>query len=290
MPWLDVRDGAEAGDASSAPYDLDPVRGQGAFCRAEKEEGCVTRGENEGLELLQITLVVADLDRIERDLAEAYGLEVAFRDPGVDLWGLDNIVLPMGRTFIEVLRPKRADTPGGRHLARQGGDGGYMVILKTGDLAPWRERLARLGVRIAFEAETQDEQHGQHWAGLHLHPRDTGGMMISIDRPDPPDSWAGAGPDWRAHVRQGVVDGLAGVVLESPDPAKLAARWGEVLGRAPWGGPGGALTIELDHGTLDFVTSEGRDFEGLSAVRLHASDRSRVGEHRRIGGVDFRLV
>ncbi len=242
------------------------------------------------LELLQITLVVGELDAVERDLAEAYGLEVAFRDPSVDLWGLENIVLPMGTTFIEVLRPKRPDTPGGRHLARQGGDGGYMVILQTRDLEPWRARIERLGVRIAFEAESRDEEHGQHWAGLHLHPRDTGGMMISLDRPDPPDSWAGAGPDWRAHVRQDVVDGLVGIVLASPDPGRLAARWGEVLERAPKREADGGLTLALDRGTIGFVASADGTFEGLRAVRLHASDRSRAGELRRIGGVEFELV
>jgi hypothetical protein len=242
------------------------------------------------LELLQITLVVGDLDAVERDLAEAYGLEVAFRDPSVDLWGLENIVLPLGSTFIEVLRPKRPDTPGGRHLARQGGDGGYMVILQTRALAPWRPRLERLGVRIAFEAETRDEAHGQHWAGLHLHPRDTGGMMISLDRPDPPDSWAGAGPHWRAHVRQEVVDGLVGIVLASPEPEGLAARWGEVLEREPSREADGSLTLALDRGTIGFVESGEGGFEGLRRVRLHAADRSRAGEVRRIGGVDFELV
>ena len=176
------------------------------------------------LDLLQITLVVRDLAATEAAFAEALGLEVAFRDPSVDLWGLENIVLPMGTTFIEILSPKRADTPGGRHLDRQGGDGGYMVILQTRDLTPWRERIKALGLRVAFEDTTKDEEHGQNWSGIHLHPRDTGGMMISLDQPDPPDSWVGAGPVWREHICQDVVDGLAGIELRSPDPGALARR------------------------------------------------------------------
>ena len=88
------------------------------------------------LDLLQITLIVRDLPAAEKAFHDALGLEVAFRDPGVDLWGLENVVLPMGTTFIEILAPTREDTPGGRHLDRQGGDGGYMVILQTRDLAP----------------------------------------------------------------------------------------------------------------------------------------------------------
>ena len=60
------------------------------------------------LELLQITLIVRDLRAMELAFHEALGLEVAFRDPSVDLWGLENVVLPMGSTFIEILaRPAR---------------------------------------------------------------------------------------------------------------------------------------------------------------------------------------
>jgi hypothetical protein len=237
------------------------------------------------LDLLQITLVVENLEETEVAFEKALGLRVAFRDPSVDLWGLENIVLPMGTTFIEILSPKRADTPGGRHLARQGGDGGYMVILQTRDLAPWRKQIDTAQVRIAFEAETRDEEHGQDWSGIHLHPGDTGGMMISLDRPDPPDSWAGAGPHWREHICQDVVDGLVGIELRSEDPDRLAGRWSEVLGRPidPQG------RIQLDQGWIAFrSTAEGK-VEGLSAIELHSVDRGRVGEVMKLGGVDIRL-
>jgi len=183
------------------------------------------------LDLLQITLVVRDMPATELAFHEALGLEVAFRDPSVDLWGLENVVLPMGTTFIEILAPTRENTPGGRHLDRQGGDGGYMVILQTPDVAPWRERIDALGLRVAFEMKTEEPADGDSWEGIHLHPNDTGGMMISFDNPQPTTSWAGAGPDWRDHIRQDVVDGLVAITLRSPDPGKLAARWGEVLDR-----------------------------------------------------------
>jgi hypothetical protein len=241
------------------------------------------------LDLLQITLVVRDLAATESEFAEALGLEVAFRDPSVDLWGLENIVLPMGTTFIEILSPTRADTPGGRHLERQGGDGGYMVILQTRDLAPWRVRIQELGLRVAFEAKTRDSEDGQNWEGIHLHPNDTGGMMISLDQPNPPDSWAGAGPHWRDHIRQDVVTGLAGIELRSPAPDRLASRWGEVLER-PVIELAGSRRLPLDQGEIGFVGCEGDAAEGLHAVELRATDRARVGESRMLGGVEFRFV
>ncbi len=238
------------------------------------------------LGLLQITLIVRDLGAVELAFGKALGLRVAFRDPSVDRWGLENVVLPMGTTFIEVLAPTRADTPGGRHLDRLGGDGGYMVILQTRDLTPWRERIGQLGLRIAFEAETRDSVDGQDWAGIHLHPSDTGGMMISLDQPDPPDSWAGAGPRWRDFICQDVVDGLVGIELRSPDPKRLSHRWSEVLGLVV----DDRGRIELDQGAIGFRETKADELEGLSAIELRATLPERVGERFDLAGVEFRLV
>jgi catechol 2,3-dioxygenase-like lactoylglutathione lyase family enzyme len=251
------------------------------------------------ISLLQITLIVHDLAKTIRGFEDRLGLEVAFRDPGVAEWGLENAVLPLGTTFIELLSPlpgKRTDeTPGGRHLARQGGDGGYMVILQVDYLSEWREPLAASKTRIAWEGETTGTLHGSDWAGFHLHPQDTGGMMISLDRPDPPDSWAGAGPRWRDFVRQEVVDGLSAIELESPDPVRLAARWSSVLGRPLVDGSDSSCgRLPLDRGEIRFSKSPSRTgraaFEGLASVSLHASDRGRAGERFVHGGVTFQLV
>jgi catechol 2,3-dioxygenase-like lactoylglutathione lyase family enzyme len=242
--------------------------------------------QRRALTLLQITLVVHDLESTLREFERVLGLRVAFRDPGVALWGLENAVLPMGATFIEVLSPIRPDTPGGRQLARMGGDGGYMVILQVDDLEPWRVAVSQCGVRVAWQGETTDPIHETAWAGLHLDPRDTGGMMISLDRPDPPDSWAGAGPHWRDFVVQDVVDELAGIQIMSPDPDGLARRWSEILARdlEP------RSILHLDRGELAFAPTRDGQVEGLKSISLHARDRNRVGEAHRLGGVDFELV
>ena len=240
----------------------------------------------DSLALLQITLIVADLAAAEADFARALGLKVAFRDPSVATWGLDNIVLPMGTTFFEILSPTKPDTPGGRHIARQG-DGGYMVILNTRDLAAHRARVADLGVRIVLDQETRGSADGQDWAGLHLHPADTGGLMISFDEPDPPDSWVGAGPRWREFVSRTVVTGLEAIELRSGDPGRLARRWAEVLGRPLEDGH----RIALDRGEILFRgLGAGEAGEGLAGVRLRATDPRRRGERLRLAGVEIALV
>jgi catechol 2,3-dioxygenase-like lactoylglutathione lyase family enzyme len=239
------------------------------------------------LELLQITLIVKDLAQAEADFDRLLGLRVAFRDPSVATWGLENIVLPMGTTFFEILSPTRPDTPGGRHIARQG-DGGYMVILQTrGELVNHRARVRELGVRIILDQETRGSTDGQDWAGIHLHPADTGGMMISFDEPDPPDSWVGAGPHWRDFISNRIVTGLVGIELRSPDPERLARRWSEVLGRSL--ARDGRLM--LDRGEIMFRGLEvGERSEGLSGIRLSASDPKRRGESIELAGVRIDLV
>jgi hypothetical protein len=105
----------------------------------------------------------------------------------------------------------------------------------------------------------------------------------------PSEAWRWAGREWRDHVRTTTVRGIAGAEIESPDPAALARRWGEVLARPPEQRPGGPVEIELDGGLLRFVPERGRG-EGLSALLLEAADRDRAGRSLELGGVRVDLV
>jgi hypothetical protein len=60
------------------------------------------------LKLRQVALVADELAPVLDDLAAVLGLEVAFRDPGVATFGLENAVLPIGTQFLEVVAPTRA--------------------------------------------------------------------------------------------------------------------------------------------------------------------------------------
>ena len=225
------------------------------------------------IRLRQVALVARDLDVVLGDLHEQLGLEVAYRDPGVATFGLQNAVLPVGSQFIEVVSPTRDGTAGGRQLERLGGDGGYMVIAHTDDQPPVKERAAELGVRSVMDFD----DHG--YLGWQLHPSDTGGSFLEIDfQPggeDPDGPWMPAGPDWHAAVRTDVVDGITAVELEVPDPERVSARWTLVLGKP-----------RFDNAEIRFV--EGT--RGLAAVDLHATDRARAGSTLTIGGVRFHLT
>jgi hypothetical protein len=238
------------------------------------------------MRLLQVTLVARSLEPVAVALCDRLGLEVAYRDPSVAMFGLENVVIPVGdTTFIEVVAPVKEGTTAGRYLDRRRGDGGYMLILQVDDLAPHRARLSGARVRIAWEGNVDPSDHdGVGWTGIHLHPADTGGTLLSLDQPQPPDSWFAAGPSWREHVRTKVVGEVVAAELQGDAPDALAKRWSEVLGRPVEGGE-----LALDRGRLRFVqASDGRP-EGFSAIDLAATDRSRAGETFEIGGLRFRL-
>jgi len=218
------------------------------------------------MRLRQIALVASDLEPVIGDLCAVLGVEECFRDPGVAEFGLHNALLAIGTSFLEVVSPTRAGTTAGRLLEKRGGDGGYMVIVQTDDLEAGRKRVDELGVRIVWQVKLPDA------AAIHLHPRDVGAAILSLDQMREPESWRWAGPDWRKHVKTDVTRALLGAELQGTDPGALAARWGQVFARKPDAVGGGAFEIALDSGTLRFVRERDGRGEGVSGIDVAVVD------------------
>src|SRR6185369_3078907 len=231
------------------------------------------------MRLRQVALVARDLDAVVADCTAVLGLEVGFRDPDIAMFGLRNAVMPVGDTFLEVVSPVRDDATAARFLARRGGDGGYMVIVQVDDLDVARRRLATLGVRVVFEVAFEDV------ATVHLHPRDVGGAILSLDVARPPESWRWAGPTWRDSVRTDVTAALTGVELEADDPDAMSARWAAVLD-APRREEGDAsYVIPFGGGVLRFTRPHDERGDGVTAVAVRMSDRERALRAARARGL-----
>lgn len=223
------------------------------------------------MRLRQVALVARDLDPVIADLCAVLGIQVAFHDPAVRIFGLRNAVLPVGDTFLEVVSPIEEGTTAGRFLARRGGDGGYMVLLQTDDLAADRRRVDALGVRVVFEIALDDV------ASIHLHPRDVGGAIVSFDAPRLRASWPFAGQDWERAVRTDVSRALVGVELQAAAPAALAARWAAVIGSAARGVEGEGQEIPLaDGGAIRFLPSRDGRGDGIVAIDVRMTDCDRA--------------
>lgn len=186
--------------------------------------------------LRQLVIASASLD-VADTLAEVLGLGEAFPDPGVAEFGLINRVYAIGDQFLEVVVPTALTAPAGRFLAR-GGDGGYMAIFQTDDLAAARARADALKIRRVWNIDLPDI------SASHLHPADVGAAIVSIDEARPAGSWRWGGPGWEARASKGR---LTGAVIYTADPAAMAARWSEALGVKAKGG-----VVELADATLEF--------------------------------------
>jgi hypothetical protein len=232
-----------------------------------------------------VVLVAKELEPVVDELCHTLDLAVCHRDAGVEGFGVHNALMAVGDCFVEVISPVREETAAGRHLQRRGGDGGYMVMLQVGDLKTHRHRMDELGVRIVWEGQ------GPGIQGMHLHPADLGGAILSLDVADPLESWGWAGLDWGASVGRTVVSDVAGVELQAEDPAALARRWSLVLRRpVEQGAERGEPVLNFDRGAVRFVPAADGRGEGLGGVDLVATDPTRAGQELLIGGLRIRLV
>jgi hypothetical protein len=230
------------------------------------------------MRLRQVALVARELEPTVDALCDVLGIEVAFNDPDVAVFGLRNAVMPIGDTFLEVVSPSKPGTTAGRLLERRRGDGGYMVIVQSQDKQADRARMGELGVRIAWEAQL--ERAGT----LHLHPRDVGGAILSLDWMDPEESWWWAGPRWRECVRTDVSGAIAGVEIQAEDPAGMARRWSEVLA-APLRAQDGDPVIAFDGGgSVRFGKDRDGRGDGVAGLVIAARDAAGVRERARARG------
>jgi len=232
------------------------------------------------IRLRQLVIAAEKLD-VAAALAEVLGLGEPFPDPGVAEFGLVNRVYAIGDQFLEVVVPTALTAPAGRFLAR-GGDGGYMAIFQTDDLAAARARVDALKIRRVWSIDLPDI------SASHLHPADVGAAIVSIDEARPAASWRWGGPGWETRASAGK---LTGAVITSDVPDRLAARWGAALGVDAKGS-----MLQLADAVLEF--RQGTQ-ERLAAFRVSVPDAGSAiarakalglevsGTQARIGGVDI---
>lgn len=224
------------------------------------------------MRLRQIALVARDLAAARAEITGVLGVDYAYDDPGVGKYGLCNAVFPVGTTFLEVVSPANSGTTAERLLEKRGGDGGYMVILQVDDLAAARGRIQDAGARVVDQIDRDGA------AFTHIHPKDIGGAILSIDRMIPKERWEWGGPKWAEHVRTDVSVAIVGAELQAEDPGRMAKRWSAVLGRAAEKTDGG-WTIDLDEGEIRFVAALDGRGDGLGGFDVAVRSPSDI--HRR---------
>jgi len=251
----------------------------------------------EELRLRQICLVAPELAPAANALSAILGLEVAHRDPHVSVFGVENVLIVAGTTFLEIIAPTQPDTAAGRFLERTRDDGGgYMAIFDCPDPQRRAEHAADLGVSTAYSIDRPD------YKCFQLHPRECRAAMLEFDRTEGGQELLGrygpaGGDGWQRFVDTRRARGVLGIEVVSTEPADLARHWGSILERPVRDG----YIIALDGAEIRFEAMGTGTHERLEAVVLDAADpqaimeearnqRLATGERRfRLAGMTFKL-
>ena len=229
--------------------------------------------------LRQVVLAARELEPVAAQLETTLGVHDGFNDPGVGAFGLTNVVYSAGESFVEVVVPVQDDTAAGRTIDKHG-EGGYMAIFQVTDIAAVRERVAEAGIRVVWHAELDDIQ------AMHLHPKDIGAAIVSIDEPVPYASWHWGGPEWIGDGTPAVAGGMREMTVRVPDPDDVAARWAGVLGEPL--SPDNTIVLDEGRQTVRFVAQGTAEREGISGFVVAVTGaESRTVE---IGGATFEVV
>ena len=236
------------------------------------------------MRLRQVAMMARKIAPVQAALEAVFGLKVAYRDPGVEFFGLANIVMAVGGEFLEVLEPIRDDASGARYLARRGGDAGYMVITQDADALEHRARLEAEGVRVIARSR------GDTYRYTHFHPGDCAGVLLSIDSVDgdaawrePLSDWPPAGRDWRDFPSD-ISLGIVATTIQHRDPGAAAARFAHLLG-VPVTEDRGAPAVALSPGVIRFVPPVDADGTGVVGLDIRVRDVAAVLAAARAAGL-----
>ena len=136
------------------------------------------------LEIDHIGIAVEDLEAAVERYRRVFGIEPTHRER-VEDQGVDEVLFPVGASFIQLLGALGPDTPVGAFLARRG-PGIHHVGYRVEDVAAALGRLRSDGVRLIDEAP----RRGSRGTSIaFVHPKGMEGVLVElVEGPDPSGS------------------------------------------------------------------------------------------------------
>lgn len=249
------------------------------------------------MRLRQLVLVTKKIDQLTEKICDLFELKITFSDPELIHFGLENRMIPVGDTFIEIVSPIQENTAAERFLRKRKGGGGYMVIVDVDNFEYEKQRIEAEKIQIIWHENRKMD--GIHAQALHLHPKQIGGAILSLDSMVPNTAWLWAGTDWQKDIAQSLVKNIVGVVLQSKNPEGLCAKWETALGKKRT--KGSNLSISLDKSEIKFINEDDLRGEGLNSfiistnrsreIYKRAENRGFIKDSRiELGGINFLLT
>lgn len=122
-----------------------------------------------------VAIAVNDLDAALAEYRRLYGAEPVYREV-VEAQGVDEAMIAIGGSFLQLLEPLGSDTPVGRFLAKRG-EGLHHVAFAVADIEKALEHLAAEGVRLVDEAPRPG---GRGARIAFVHPAAFAGTLVEL--------------------------------------------------------------------------------------------------------------
>lgn len=122
-----------------------------------------------------VAIAVHDLEAAIAGYLDRYGVEPIHRQVVVDQ-GVDEAMIPIGGSFVQLLGALLPDSPVGRFLERKG-EGLHHVAYAVLDI---EEALAHLAARGARLIDESPRIGGSGARIAFVHPSDLGGTLIEL--------------------------------------------------------------------------------------------------------------
>lgn len=127
-----------------------------------------------------VALAVADLEAAVKHYSEVWGLEVSHRER-VEDQGVEEAMLPLGESHLQLLGATGPDTTVGKFLASRG-EGLHHIAYEVDDLEGALAELRAKGVRLIDEAPRRG---GRGHMVAFVHPKGNHGLLVElIQRPE----------------------------------------------------------------------------------------------------------
>ena len=127
-----------------------------------------------------VALAVEDLDAAVAHYSEVWGIEAEHRER-VEDQGVEEAMLPLGDSYLQLLGATGPETTVGKFLARNG-EGLHHIAYEVDDLEATLAELKGKGVRLIDEAPRRG---GRGHMVAFVHPKSNHGLLVElIQRPE----------------------------------------------------------------------------------------------------------